>query len=1058
MIRQAEAVRKLREEEQKLADAMRGTDYDAVVTASSRVERAHRANDSALRSLMNAQALASQGASTLASTIAEAGGALAKSPAGIGLLVAGLGALTSVASAASGALGLLPAVAGSAGAAFGTLKLATLGFGEAMDSINDPKKFAEALAALAPNAQQAVLAIQSMMPAFNQLKDATQNALFAGVAEQLNTFVNTMLPTVQSATTGIASSFNQMFVGLTNQLMTPETMQSVKAMVDDIVTAFQNLQPAVGPLVDAFAKIGETGASFLPQIAAAATEAAQAFATLVAEAQESGQLSQWIQDGVTVMGDLISVVGTATELFLSLGPTGVTVMADIKTAVELVSGTVQLLTGDFSALGDMMPSVGAAITSTFNKLTGAVSAFLEPLRWAIDGMNALGANIAQIPDIPKFNPDGSVGGPTTAFRGGGGSFGDPRTAGVPGLPPGGYAVPRPGGHLGATALGPSSGAPSWGPAKSPYAWDPTKGGGPGGGGAASGPVTPRTGDPMTLLTGMPVTRGLYSAASSVLDARHKVEEARGRLNQLESSNVATADELQKARNDLLEAQQKSYEAELRLNESKLSATDKFTSQLDSATGALGEIGAKLDSDFGISKGLPGIVENLTKFIGNLAAAPYLGQLKAISDASGIQQGIQQQAMSGQTYGLPSLSGGQPRQYQQGMVPNNVQLLSVLEQMYPGLTMNADTGRQDKYGEHGSGQALDIMVNTNKALGDQVNQFLLQNAKALGLQYNIWQQKMWYPDGRVEGMPDRGDPTQNHMDHVHARVSPGPAAGGTPIGSPIPAIAGLGAPSFGGPGVGPNIPIPLPVIIVGGLGPPGGPVIGPSAPGFGTPPVGAPIGTPASGVGLGPPPGPTGWGTPGLPGGVTGGAGQSPILGAQGPSGLGTAGRPVGKAPGAGGWQPQGGGGIGPSGGGAIGAAVDAGSMALDAMAPGAGQAAQTAMKLVNRTIQYGGQLASIGVSGLLETFGLSDSALGDPSKSWLGRAAAGVAGMAPAAPTSAGQTQAPVQSQTSSSTYNGPVTNGGLTIQGDFVQAPHRNMEQIARDLQFKAHEARGRP
>ena len=39
--------------------------------------------------------------------------------------------------------------------------------------------------------------------------------------------------------------------------------------------------------------------------------------------------------------------------------------------------------------------------------------------------------------------------------------------------------------------------------------------------------------------------------------------------------------------------------------------------------------AKLDQDFGISKGLPGIAENLFKFLANLAAAPIEGMLGAI---------------------------------------------------------------------------------------------------------------------------------------------------------------------------------------------------------------------------------------------------------------------------------------------------------------------------------------------------------------------------------------------------------------------------------------------
>ena len=144
--------------------------------------------------------------------------------------------------------------------------------------------------------------------------------------------------------------------------------------------------------------------------------------------------------------------------------------------------------------------------------------------------------------------------------------------------------------------------------------------------------------------------------------------------------------------------------------------------------------------------------------------------------------------------LPPLTS-RPAAYESGMVPNNVAMMSVIEKAFPGIKLSADTGRNDKYGEHGAGEALDIMVGTNKALGDQVNQFLLQNADALGLQYTIWQQKTLYPDGRAVGMEDRGSPTQNHMDHVHARVSRGPAAAGAQLFGPTPARLSSGRTSM-----------------------------------------------------------------------------------------------------------------------------------------------------------------------------------------------------------------------------------------------------------------------
>ncbi|EUA65010.1 gp15 domain protein [Mycobacteroides abscessus 1948] len=90
------------------------------------------------------------------------------------------------------------------------------------------------------------------------------------------------------------------------------------------------------------------------------------------------------------------------------------------------------------------------------------------------------------------------------------------------------------------------------------------------------------------------------------------------------------------------------------------------------------------------------------------------------------------------------------------------------------------------------------------------------------------------------------------------------------------------------------------------------------------------------------------------------------------------------------------------------AALSTAASGLDLIAPGAGQGAQIAMQLTNRAIGYAGQLAGIGVSGLLETFALNDSALSDPSKNWIGKIASGIAGARPALPNSAGQSAPPI--------------------------------------------------
>ena len=90
---------------------------------------------------------------------------------------------------------------------------------------------------------------------------------------------------------------------------------------------------------------------------------------------------------------------------------------------------------------------------------------------------------------------------------------------------------------------------------------------------------------------------------------------------------------------------------------------------------------------------------------------------------------------------------------------------------PGDTDGMGTG-------HGDGLALDLMVGDNKALGDEIAQYVLANYKNLNVSYVIWQQRFWAPFNSYYGgpgqwglMPDRGGVTANHYDHVHISFQP-----------------------------------------------------------------------------------------------------------------------------------------------------------------------------------------------------------------------------------------------------------------------------------------------
>lgn len=110
---------------------------------------------------------------------------------------------------------------------------------------------------------------------------------------------------------------------------------------------------------------------------------------------------------------------------------------------------------------------------------------------------------------------------------------------------------------------------------------------------------------------------------------------------------------------------------------------------------------------------------------------------------------------------PASSGGS--KVESGLQPDTTRVHRAVCAKFPSITR---WGGRSGGGDHAVGRALDIMV--DPATGDQVAAFLQKNRAKLGIEYIIWQQRIWRPatSNNWRGMSDRGSATANHMDHVH----------------------------------------------------------------------------------------------------------------------------------------------------------------------------------------------------------------------------------------------------------------------------------------------------
>ncbi|MGO4421284.1 hypothetical protein AB4Z54_21885, partial [Streptomyces sp. MCAF7] len=134
-------------------------------------------------------------------------GVLATAVTGAAGAVAGL---VSALAPAAGAIAALPAAAGAAQVAMGTLRLATLGVGDALEAAfgGDAAKFEKALQNLAPAAQDAARAFRDLVPELRAVQQQVQQAFFQQLAGQIEGAVRNLTP-LREGLSGVATEFGR---------------------------------------------------------------------------------------------------------------------------------------------------------------------------------------------------------------------------------------------------------------------------------------------------------------------------------------------------------------------------------------------------------------------------------------------------------------------------------------------------------------------------------------------------------------------------------------------------------------------------------------------------------------------------------------------------------------------------------------------------------------------------------------------------------------------------------------------------------------------------------
>lgn len=316
--------------------------------------------------------------STLKTGLIGFGGA-----AGLGALPGTINVLAGALAASLGALATLPAVAAAGGVAFGSLKIATLGFSDALEQVRDSEKFAEQLKYLAPAAREAAIGIRTLLPEIDNLRLNVQQNLFENFIKDIKPLTSTYLPVLREGLSAIAAEAGRGGGGLARFLGKPEQVEKISGFLGQTATAAGILGKALEPALDALLTLTTTGGQFLPVFAKALGDAATNLAGFLDESAASGDLAGFMRDGIAAVGGLLGALRDVRKLVTGLfGPAikggGLDAFSSLLGAIQAQVNSPEFQAG-LTALFAALNNIGAGIASSLPSLASALASLVPTI-------------------------------------------------------------------------------------------------------------------------------------------------------------------------------------------------------------------------------------------------------------------------------------------------------------------------------------------------------------------------------------------------------------------------------------------------------------------------------------------------------------------------------------------------------------------------------------------------------------------------------------------------------------------------------------------------------
>jgi hypothetical protein len=237
---------------------------------------------------------------------------------------------------------------------------------------------------LSRSAQQFVDAVKSLEPEFNGLRLDVQERLFSGLGTRVTELAERYLPMLRGELGETATTFNSMAHRFADFMAQRSTVDDFGTSLDNINAFWANTVDAIQPATQAALDFVTVGTELLPEMGTELTDLTRRMAEFVREARESGELEQWMRDGVDQVKALGKALKNVARIFAAVA----------RASNAEGAGLFHTLAELTDRLADFLES--AEGQEALTKLFGAVGDAVDVLLPILKALVTTGADIAQV--------------------------------------------------------------------------------------------------------------------------------------------------------------------------------------------------------------------------------------------------------------------------------------------------------------------------------------------------------------------------------------------------------------------------------------------------------------------------------------------------------------------------------------------------------------------------------------------------------------------------------------------------------------------------------------